>query len=93
MLKYNEPNKLAVFGLRQLGHQPPHFAPVVFNISVGEKKITDWIYENLEGRFYIGPIDVKAGHGVARQHVAAFEIPSEASFFAMYLDQINQITW
>ena len=93
MLKYNEPNKLAIFGLRQLSFQPPHFSPVVFNIAASEKKITDWIYENLEGRFYIGPVDVTIANAVVRQHCVAFEIPSEASFFAMHLDQFNVISW
>lgn len=93
MLKYNEPNKLNIFGLRQLSHQPPHFSSVVFNIAASEKKITDWIYENLEGRFYIGPIDVSSDKGITRQHCVAFELPSEASYFAIYLDQINTISW
>ena len=54
MLKHGEPNPLNVFGLRKLDHCPPHFERVVFDIKTSEKQITDWIHENLSGRFYLG---------------------------------------
>jgi hypothetical protein len=96
MLKHNEPNPLNVHGLRQLGHCPPHFTPVIFDLAVQEKDLVDWLYENLEGRFYSGQIDVRQESGViARQHCIAFELASEASYFALFLPQLNQsnIMW
>lgn len=96
MLKHNEPNPLNVHGLRQLGHRPPHFTPVIFDLAVQDKDLVDWLYENLEGRFYSGQIDVKQPSGViARQHCIAFEMASEASYFALFLPQLNQsnIMW
>ena len=96
MLKHNEPNPLNVHGLRQLGHCPPHFTSVIFDLAVQEKDLVDWLYENLEGRFYSGQIDVKQESGViARQHCIAFELASEASYFALFLPQLNQtnIMW
>lgn len=94
MLKYNEVNPLNVHGLRQVEHCPLHFERVTFNIAVVEKQITDWIYENLEGRFYIGPTDITIAKSemmvTHRHHCVAFEIVSEASYFSLTLSQINK---
>ena len=94
MLKHLEPNPLNVHGLRQVKHCPPHFTPVLFDIAVHEKELTDWIYENLSGRFYSGQIDIKQESGkYARQQCLAFENASEASYFALFLPQINSVKY
>jgi hypothetical protein len=91
MLKYGEVNPLAVFGLRELEHCPLHFTTVEFELKTSEKSITDWIWTNLTGRFYCGDYYYKDSAGnVALIKRAAFEIPGEASMFALILDQINQ---
>ena len=92
MLKHGEVNPLNVHGLRTLSWCPPHFERVQFDLSVNEKVITDWIYENLEGRFYIGSIDVvqEGSRPTYRQCLVAFELASEASYFSIFLPQINQ---
>lgn len=91
MLKYGEANPLAVFGLRQLDHCPPHFTRLEFNIKTTDKIITDWIWTNLSGRFWFGDFYSKTDSGsVTFQKCAAFEIPGEASMFALILDQINK---
>jgi hypothetical protein len=91
MLKHNEVNPLAVFGLRKLDHCPPHFTKIAFDLRTHDlKAITDWIWENLDGRFYFGDdYSNGEGNGVAMQKVAAFEIPGEASYFTLILDTIN----
>jgi hypothetical protein len=92
MLKHGEPNPLNVHGLRQLAHCPPHFEQVVFDPQVGEKDICDWIYENLEGRFYLGIVDISrtpGGKPIDRNMLVAFELASEASYFSLSLPQIN----
>lgn len=90
MLKHLEPNPLSIHGLREVKHCPPHFSPVIFNLRATEKAINDWLYENLDGRFYAGQIDVMQDSGkTARQHCVAFELPGEASFFALRIDTIN----
>lgn len=94
MLKHNEPNPLNIHGLRQLSHCPPHFTPVLFDLVVQEKELVDWLYENLEGRFYSGPIDNTTGSGKhIRQQCIAFENASEASYFAIMLPTINSINY
>jgi len=67
-------------------HCPPHFVKVCFDLSASEKKITDWVYENLTGRFYVG--DEYTEGDV--QKMVSFEIPGEASYFSLILDTINQ---
>ena len=91
MLKHGEVNPLSVFGLRQTEHCPPHFAKVPFDLATSEKRITDWIYENLEGRFYIGDHYYLSDNVTKMQKCVAFENHSEASYFSLFLDKIN--TW
>jgi hypothetical protein len=97
MLKHNEVNPLNVHGLRELTHCPPHFECVQFDLYTNDKSITNWIYENLEGRFYMGQLTVapsSTSKPSTIQTVVAFEIPSEASYFSLCLPQINQgIHW
>jgi hypothetical protein len=97
MLKYGEANPLDVFGLRQLDHCPPHFERIAFDLRATPKDITDWIYENLSGRFYVGDetvTDEPTGQ-FKIQKVAGFERHEEASYFGLFLPDINvnNYTW
>ena len=92
MLKHGEVNPLDVFGLRQLNYCPPHFERITFDLATSIKTITDWIYENLQGRFYIGDnftSDVDSGGRVKMCKVVAFELHEEASYFGLFLPNIN----
>jgi hypothetical protein len=94
MLKYSEPNSLNVHQLRRVSHCPPHFEKVIFEPYITEKQITDWLYENLEGRFYVGDIDIArtpGGKPIDRNLLVAFELPAEASYFSLILPTINTI--
>ena len=93
MLKHRDPNPLNVHQMRRLEHLPPHFSPVLFELvgGVNEKTITDWVWENLEGRFYYGVHYSENDTGnMDVQKVVAFELPSEASYFALILDTVNK---
>ena len=93
MLKYGEVNPLNVFGLREVENCPPHFVKVQFDARVSRKQITDWIYENFQSRFWFGDIYYTTeGGSVTMSACAAFESASEASYFALILDQINSPT-
>jgi hypothetical protein len=87
MLKYGEVNPLNVHGLREVEHCPPHFTVANIHLSTGVTQIKNWIWENLQGRFYIGNtvFEPSIGNTVS----VAFEIPGEASYFALSLPQIN----
>ena len=89
---HDEPNPLNVHQLRRVNHCPPHFTQVVFEPYVTEKTITDWLYENLEGRFYVGDIDVArtpGGKPIDRNLLVAFELAGEASYFSLVLPTLN----
>jgi len=94
VLKHNEVNPLSVFGLRRVDHCPPHFTRFTFDVSVTDKTVTDWIYENLTGRFYYGDTYFvhESNSKVGMHKCAAFELPGEASYFALQLDTINRYT-
>jgi len=86
-----EINLLNVFGLRRISYLPPHFEYITFDLRANEKSITDWIHENLRGRFYFGDhYMVTEGGSVAMCKCAAFEEASELSYFGLFLDSINQ---
>lgn len=89
MLKHGEINPLNVMGLRKLNHCPPHFERVEFDIKVQEKQIADWVWENLDGRFWIGDTYRKENSNTVMQKCVAFEQPAEASYFALFLDKVN----
>lgn len=91
MLRDREVNLLTVHGLRELERCPPHFVQVKFDLRSGTtaKIITDWIWENFEGRFWFGNIYEHTETGqISMSSCAAFEIPGEASMFSLCLDQI-----
>lgn len=85
-------NPLNVHNLRVLNHCPPHFFAVDFDLSCSAKKISDWIYENLSGRFFFGEVfSTNPTTGQTSMHRrASFEIHSEASYFALVLPEINK---
>jgi len=90
MLRYGEVNPLAVFGLRRLNHCPPHFTCIEFDARVNEKDLSDWIYTNLQGRFFLGDRYVTSeSNSITISKCAAFENPGESSYFALQLDRIN----
>lgn len=90
MLRYGEVNPLAVFGLRRLENCPPHFICVEFDARVVDKTISDWIYTNLTGRFFLGDrYTIRDDGSTNLVKCAAFESPGESSYFALQLDKIN----
>lgn len=88
MLKHGEINPLNVYGLRQLDFNPPHFTSVVIDSTSTEKQITDWIWENLQGRFYVGPVDINEDGHYHRRIRVSFELPEELSYFSLSINQI-----
>lgn len=90
MLKELAPNPLNVFGLRRLDYCPPYFHKVSFQLRTSEKDISDWIWTNLEGRFFYGDLYFFNSSGkIDFEKTAGFESPGEASYFALIIDSIN----
>ena len=77
-------NPLNVHNLRRLSFCPPHFTCLkIDSHNVIEKMLTDWIYENFEGRFYVGS-DINS------KMVVGFERPGESTYFGLMLPSIIQ---
>lgn len=85
-----QPNPLNLFNLRRVEHCPPHFFAVDFDSSANDKKISDWIWENLTGRFFLGDVFVQNDAGRAIKKRAGFELHGEATYFALQLNDINK---
>jgi len=84
-------NKLNAHSLRRVSHCPPHFQKIFFDLGTGEKNITDWIYENLDGRFYAQNMVMLANALSYMSFCVAFESHQEATYFSLFLIQINQV--
>lgn len=90
-LKFGDVNPLTVYGLRRCNHLPPHFEPIYFDAKVVDKVITDWVWEQLDGRFYFGDsYHTTASSSITMQKVIAFEEKSEASYFGLIMSSINK---
>lgn len=88
MLKHGEVNPLNVHGLRRIDWCPPHFTSITMDLNVSQQTVNDWIVENLRSRYYIGIVD--AADNSRRQLVVGFESPGEASYFGLFLPELNQ---
>lgn len=90
MLRTGEVNPLNVHGIRRVDYCPPHFTSVEFDLATDEKAISDWIFTHLTGRFFYGDhvsIDSQGRRSMSKK--VAFEIGSEASYFGLFIDQVN----
>jgi hypothetical protein len=79
MLKYGDVNPLAVHGIRELSWLTPQCEVVTGEFTGDLKKISNWVYENTVGRFYLATC-VKNSKNMV---VIGFENPSEASYFVL----------
>jgi len=82
-LKNYDPNPLEIFNMRRMDFCPKHFQSITFTLQCDERNILDWMYENTEGRFFLG----RDSDGST---VLAFETHNECTYFALFLDQINK---
>lgn len=91
MLKHGDPNPLNVFGLRQVDTCPPHFEKTTFNLSAEKRTISNWIYENLESRFYLEQVRYynTETKRTALAMCVGFEDPGELVLFCLSLDKFN----
>lgn len=81
-LKYHDVNPLAVNNMRQMTFCPAHFHTMTIDLIVGQKRLTDWLFENTDGRFY-----VEQNHAATVK--IGFENHYEATVLAMHLPEIN----
>ena len=81
-------NPLNAYQVRRVKQCPPHFTTIVFKCP-DQESVTEWVYENLQGRFYLGSdneshasiIELLTGE----QYKIGFEIAQEATIFGLNL--------
>lgn len=85
MAKTKQINPLGILGMRRVDFCPPHFSttnlPKIYNI---EKAISEWIDDNLNGRYFIGSnivLDEKDSMKIV--YTVGFEENKELSFFML----------
>lgn len=84
-MKLKEPNPLDVLESRRVTFCPPHFETTNVQKSYNlEDAISEWIVDNLKGRYYIGNnIDLDKSNNIKTVYTIGFENPSEMSYFML----------
>jgi len=93
MLKHGEVNPLNVLLLRRVQFRMPHFTYVEYDDSIAEKVVSDWLFENLTGRFWIGEsyeYDEEKQQLISKKQIG-FEIAAEASYYALSQSEIKRL--
>ena len=91
-LKHGKPNPLNYFGLRRVSFAPPHFKYIILEKYSPDyaKRISDWIYENLNSRYYVGQtLSLNNLNIVVYTTKIGFESEKELSFFTIACPHIN----
>lgn len=82
-LKNGKPNALNALGIRKVAFPAHHFYYTTvpkYNLSVYEN-INAWIYQNLNGRYYIGQAIELIDNSIVYVTKIGFEQEKELSFF------------
>jgi hypothetical protein len=87
LLKTKDPNALNFFEIRKAKYPLPYFEyiqiPLKYNLEI---PMTNWIQDNLKGRFYIGialTVQTKETKSIAKVLKIGFEDPKELSYFTL----------
>jgi hypothetical protein len=84
-LKNGKPNPLNLLGLRRVDFPARHFHYTSLNqyYPIKNGQIDDWIYHNLNGRFYIGASLDLDNNTIIYTTKIGFEEEKELSFFLL----------
>lgn len=100
MMSASNINPLAASNSRRMWHCPPHFTKIevdvhavdlVSSVTVNtyrERNVRWWLYENIEGRFFLGNTTIESGRMLKDRFVVAFENAAEATFFSLIKNQV-----
>lgn len=75
---------ITYFTERKLDFKPSHF--IIANISISDTtldEITEWIYNNFTGRFFIADVNHLISLSKLQQYKIGFEDPQEATYFTL----------
>lgn len=82
-LKNGKVNSLNAAGLRKVDFPPPHFyfTTIQKYSPALHKKIDEWIYDNLNSRYYVGQALCLVDYSIVYVTKIGFEQEKELSFF------------
>lgn len=101
MIIHGEVNPLNVLKAREIKYLPPHFSVIKLPVNsyndihtFRSKKIRNWIYKNLQGRFYVEDSTTRRFKGqeaklFPSKIIVAFENSSELSFFNLACPEVT----
>lgn len=90
-LKHGKPNPLNLLDLRRVHFPARHFHYVVLGkyTPMKSNKINDWIYSNLNGRYYIGnSLQLDETKTMTHMTKVGFENEKELSIFLLSYSEI-----
>jgi len=85
-LKNGKPNPLNLLGLRRVQFPAHHFHYTMLGYKLPDKtqSINDWIYHNLNGRYYLGTkLSLDDTNSIRYATNLGFEEEKELSFFLL----------
>jgi hypothetical protein len=91
-LKHGKPNPLNYFDLRRVSFGAPHFKYIILERSspLYMDQLNNWIYENLNNRYYIGRhLSLDNNNVIVYTTKVGFESEKELSFFTIACPYIN----
>ncbi len=91
-LKHGKPNPLNYFKMRQASFASPHFKYIILGKYSTNylDSLNTWIYENLNGRYYIGQsLSLDSTNTIIYTTKVGFESEKELSFFTIACPYIN----
>ena len=85
MIKKGKINPLEVFGIRRVNYCPSYFESAKLKMQYNlNNAITQWVEDNLSGRYYIGQtVVLNEENGIEVRLKLAFEKESELSYFML----------
>jgi hypothetical protein len=90
-LKHGKPNALNLLGIRRVHFPARHFHYTVLGKFIVNKsnKINDWIFYNLNGRYYLGnSLQLDETNSLVHMLKVGFENEKELSIFLLSYSEI-----
>lgn len=84
-------NPIAAADSRRLWQCPPHFTRILMQSDIpddAERNIRWWLYENIEGRFFLGMSTTQKGNILKEGFIVAFENPADATYFNLIKSKV-----
>lgn len=83
MISLGSPNPLAVFGLRETKHCPPHFVKLYFDTECELNKAVLWVLTECAGRYFVSTHCTDSLPALHKKFYIGLEDHSEATMYSL----------